>query len=52
MVFEKIFPVMNSHEKLNGSFSVKYLYNGFVQQAGRGSDAGPGIDSVLVIADL
>jgi hypothetical protein len=52
IVVQKAFTVMNSHEKLNGSFSVKYLYSGLVQQTGRGSDAGPGIDSVVVIADL
>ena len=52
IVIQKAFPVISSKEKLNGSFSVKYISNGILQQTGRGSDAGPGTDSVLVVADL
>ena len=52
VVIKKSFPVLNSHQKLNGSFSVVYRNNGLIWQRGLGEDAGPGTEAVLLEANL
>ena len=51
-IVKKNFPVLNSHEKLNGSYSVRYTDNGMISQEAASDEAGPGTRSILLEADL
>jgi len=52
LVIKKTIPVMNSHEKLNGAYSVRYDNEGLIQQVAESDEAGPGKTSVLLEADM
>ena len=52
IIIEKNFPVLNSHEKLNGAYSVGYTDNGMISQEAASDEAGPGTRSILLEADL
>jgi hypothetical protein len=52
IIIQKFYPVYESKEKLNGSYSVKYDDNGFISQEGWGDDVVPGEMSTLIEADL
>ena len=52
LVIEKTYPVLNSHQKLNGSFSLVYREGETISQAGSSDEAGPGTDAVSLQAAL
>ena len=52
LVITKSFPVMNSHEKLNGAYSVRYNDNGLIKQEAYSDEAGPGTTAILIEADM
>jgi hypothetical protein len=52
IVIKKIFPVIDSYEKLNGSYSVRYNNNGNISQHGGSDEAGPGRTAVRIEANL
>jgi hypothetical protein len=51
-IVKKNFPVLNSHEKLNGSYSVRYTDNGMISQEAASDEAGPGTRSILLEAAM
>jgi hypothetical protein len=52
IVIKKMFPVMDSYEKLNGSYSVRYNNNGNISQHAGSDEAGPGRTAVRIEANL
>lgn len=52
LVLKKIFPVMDSHEKLNASYSVSYNDEGNIWQEGFSDEAGPGSTDIFIEADM
>ena len=52
LVLTKSFPVLNSREKLNGAYSVRYNDNGQIKQEAFSDEAGPGTTAILIEADL
>lgn len=52
LIIEKNFPVLNSHQKLNASYSVIYRDGTTINQAGSSDEAGPGTDAVKLEADI
>lgn len=52
LVIKKVIPIRDSHEKLNGSYSVRYDVDGYIKQEGFSDEAGPGRTSVLIEADM
>lgn len=52
IVIQKSFPILDSHEKLNAAYSVKYDDNGYIKQEARSDEATPGKNSVLIEADM
>ena len=52
IIVQKTYPVLNSHQKLNGSFSVIYRQGEFISQQGKSDEAGPGTASVKLQADM
>ncbi|HEV7332887.1 MAG TPA: hypothetical protein VGN63_17740 [Flavisolibacter sp.] len=51
-IVEKMYPVLNSHQKLNGSYSIIYRDGETISQAGSSDEAGPGTDAITLQADL
>ncbi|HVF80352.1 MAG TPA: hypothetical protein VM884_00375 [Flavisolibacter sp.] len=52
LIIEKWFPVLESKEKLNGSLSIRYDYNGLISQVGKGDEVAPGQQATLLEANL
>lgn len=52
IIIKKTVPVLDSHQKLNGSYSVRYNINGHIKQEGFSDEAVPGVTAVLLEADL
>lgn len=52
IMIQKFYPVFESKEKLNGSYSVKYNDDGHISQEGWADDVVPGEISTLLEADL
>lgn len=51
-VIRKTYPVLDSHQKLNGSYSVRYDDNGYIKQEAFSDEAVPGKTFILIEADL
>ena len=49
---QKTYPVLNSYQKLNGSFSVIYRDGEFISQQGKSDEAGPGTDTIHLQVDI
>ena len=52
IIVQRTYPVLNSHQKLNGSYSVIYRDGQAISQAGHSEEAGPGTKSILLEADM
>ncbi len=52
VVIKKAFPVLDSHQKLNGSFSVRYKDGEYVTQQAGSDEAGPGKTNILMETHL
>jgi hypothetical protein len=52
LTVEKSYPVLNSHQKLNASYSINYRDRNTINQAGSSDEAGPGTDAVKLEADI
>lgn len=52
IIVQKTYPVLNSHQKLNGSFSVIYRDGEIISQEGQSDEAGPGKTSIKLQADI
>ena len=52
IIIQKFYPVYESKEKLNGSYSVTYDDGGYISQEGYADDVVPGEMSTLLEADL
>ena len=52
IIVERSLPVLNSHQKLNGSYSIIYREGQTINQVGSSDEAGPGTDSVMLEVDI
>lgn len=52
VLVEKHHPVLNSHQKLNASYSIIYRDGETINQTGISDEAGPGTDSVHLEVDI
>jgi hypothetical protein len=52
VVIKKVHPVLNSYQKLNGSYSVIYRDGQLINQEGKSNEAGPGTASILLEAGM
>ncbi len=52
LIVEKAYPVLNSHQKLNASYSVIYRDGTTISQTAFSDEAGPGTEAVKLEADI
>lgn len=52
VIVQKYYPVLNSHQKLNGSYSIIYRDGETINQTGVSDEAGPGTDSISLEVDI
>lgn len=52
LIVEKTYPVLNSHQKLNASYSIIYRDGETINQAASSDEAGPGTDAIRLEADI